>query len=170
MGISSALFYPLDLGSQNGQVLHEQRVAAIDVEDVVDLSVPVGDQPREHQAGAGPDVRAPHRRAGKLRQTPHHRVVAVDLPGFGDSALVDELDSRRVADALADVIEQLDLGPVHLTGQDVSGAATPLLGWSNPVSNDPVSLGFRQAIGANDALRTGSYSKTLTFTLSTTHP
>ena len=39
-----------------------------------------------------------------------------------------------------------------------------------PVSNDPVTIGFKQAIGANDALRTGSYSKTLTFTLSTTNP
>ena len=32
------------------------------------------------------------------------------------------------------------------------------------------TLNFKQAIGANDALRTGTYSKTLTFTLSTTHP
>jgi hypothetical protein len=39
-----------------------------------------------------------------------------------------------------------------------------------PVSNDPVTIGFKQAIGANDALRTGSYTKTLTFTLSTTNP
>jgi amidase len=39
-----------------------------------------------------------------------------------------------------------------------------------PVSNDPVVIGFKQAIGANDALRTGSYAKTLTFTLSTTNP
>ena len=31
-----------------------------------------------------------------------------------------------------------------------------------------MTLNFRQTIGANDALRTGSYSKTLTFTLSTT--
>ena len=38
------------------------------------------------------------------------------------------------------------------------------------MSNDAVTLGFRQAIGANDALRTGTYSKTLTFTLSTTTP
>jgi hypothetical protein len=55
---------------------------------------------------------------------------------------------------------------------DVGGSSSPtlLLGWSNPVSNDPVSLGFRQLIGVNDALRTGSYSKTLTFTLSTTTP
>jgi hypothetical protein len=42
--------------------------------------------------------------------------------------------------------------------------------WSAPVSNDPVTITFNQAIGANDALRTGSYSKTLTFTLSTTNP
>ena len=39
-----------------------------------------------------------------------------------------------------------------------------------PVSNDPVTIAFKQAIGANDALRTGAYSKTLTFTLCTTTP
>jgi hypothetical protein len=42
--------------------------------------------------------------------------------------------------------------------------------WTGPVSNDPVTIAFTQHIGANDALRTGSYSKTLTFTLSTTAP
>ena len=45
-----------------------------------------------------------------------------------------------------------------------------LLTYSGPVSNDAVTLTFSQAIGANEALRTGSYSKTLTFTLSTTTP
>jgi hypothetical protein len=39
-----------------------------------------------------------------------------------------------------------------------------------PVSNDVVTVELKQAIGAGDALRTGSYSKTLTFTLSTTEP
>jgi len=38
------------------------------------------------------------------------------------------------------------------------------------VSNASVAITFRQAIAATDALRTGSYSKTLTFTLSTTAP
>ena len=33
-----------------------------------------------------------------------------------------------------------------------------------------MSLGFKQSIAANDALRTGTYSKTLTFTLSTNNP
>jgi hypothetical protein len=42
--------------------------------------------------------------------------------------------------------------------------------WTGPVSNASVAITFRQHIGANDALRTGSYSKTLTFTLSTTTP
>ena len=51
-----------------------------------------------------------------------------------------------------------------------SAAPTPLLTYTGPVSNDAVTLGFKQAIGANDALRTGAYSKTLTFTLSTTTP
>jgi hypothetical protein len=49
-----------------------------------------------------------------------------------------------------------------------SAAPTSLLAWANPTSNDPVSIGFLQHIGSSDALRTGSYSKTLTFTLSTT--
>jgi X-Pro dipeptidyl-peptidase len=42
--------------------------------------------------------------------------------------------------------------------------------WSAPVSNDPVTVTFTQHIGATDALRTGAYTKTLTFTLSTTTP
>jgi beta-glucosidase len=42
--------------------------------------------------------------------------------------------------------------------------------WTAPVSNDPVTVSFKQHIAANDALRTGSYSATVTFTLSTTTP
>jgi enterochelin esterase-like enzyme len=42
--------------------------------------------------------------------------------------------------------------------------------WSGPVSNATSTITFRQAVGATDALRTGAYSRTLTFTLSTTSP
>ncbi len=42
--------------------------------------------------------------------------------------------------------------------------------WTGPVSSDPVTVTFRQHIGATQPLRTGNYSKTLTFTLSTTNP
>jgi hypothetical protein len=51
-----------------------------------------------------------------------------------------------------------------------SSAPLSLLTWSAPVSNDAVSIEFSQLVKANDALRTGAYSKTLTFTLSTTTP
>jgi hypothetical protein len=54
----------------------------------------------------------------------------------------------------------------------VGGAASPtaLLVYGGPVSNDPVTLAFKQPIAATDPLRTGTYGKTLTFTLSTTQP
>jgi hypothetical protein len=42
--------------------------------------------------------------------------------------------------------------------------------WSGPVSNETVPVAFKQAITANEPLRTGRYSKALTFTLSTTSP
>jgi hypothetical protein len=51
-----------------------------------------------------------------------------------------------------------------------SAAPTPLLTYTASVSNDSVTLAFQQHVGAADALRTGAYSKTLTFTLSTTTP
>ena len=42
--------------------------------------------------------------------------------------------------------------------------------WNGPASNDASTITFRQHIGAKDALRTGAYAKTLTFTLATTNP
>ena len=42
--------------------------------------------------------------------------------------------------------------------------------WSGPVANEQVAIDFEQDIAAGDALRTGTYARTLTFTLSTTTP
>jgi hypothetical protein len=55
---------------------------------------------------------------------------------------------------------------------DVGGSAapTPLKSWTAPTSNEAVTVNFQQHIGADDALRTGTYAKSLTFTLSTTNP
>ncbi len=55
---------------------------------------------------------------------------------------------------------------------DVGGSAapTPVLTYSGPTSNDNVTMTFQQHIGSTDALRTGTYTKSLTFTLSTTNP
>ncbi len=51
-----------------------------------------------------------------------------------------------------------------------SSAPTTLKVWDGPTSNDSSTVSFKQTIGAQDALRTGAYAKTLTFTLSTTSP
>ena len=54
----------------------------------------------------------------------------------------------------------------------LGGSASPtnLLSFNTPVGLTSVNLGFKQSIASSDALRTGTYGKTLTFTLSTTNP
>jgi hypothetical protein len=52
----------------------------------------------------------------------------------------------------------------------VSDSPVTLLTYGGPASNDLVTIDLKQPIAANDALRAGSYAKTLTFTLSTTNP
>jgi len=42
--------------------------------------------------------------------------------------------------------------------------------WTGPVSNEDVTVGFRQTIGATEALRAGTYSGMVTLTLATTNP
>jgi len=58
--------------------------------------------------------------------------------------------------------------------QPLLAAGSPLpatvKSWSAPTSNESVPIAFTQGIDMSDALRTGAYSKTLTFTLSTTTP
>ena len=59
------------------------------------------------------------------RLAEHHRVVAVDLRGFGDSALAEsDHDSATAARDLDALIAHLDVGPVHLVGQDIGGPTT----------------------------------------------
>jgi hypothetical protein len=62
-------------------------------------------------------------------------------------------------------------GDATLSVTDASSTSptTPLT-YAGPTSNDAVTINFKQSIGANEALRTGAYAKTFTFTLSTTTP
>jgi hypothetical protein len=91
------------------------------------------------------------------------------------------VDRTYTAQTTADVISTAGdaalsvNGPVHLTNgafslPDALAVSLSKTSWTAPVSHDPVTIGFSQHIGANDALRTGSYGATLTFTLSTTSP
>src|SRR5258708_29444716 len=68
-----------------------------------------------------------------------HRVFAVDLRGFGDSGNEPgDYDSTTSAADLHLLIGQLDAGPVHLTGQDISGATVFRLAATHP--QDVLSL------------------------------
>jgi pimeloyl-ACP methyl ester carboxylesterase len=62
-----------------------------------------------------------------------HRVFAVDLRGFGDSAVAGEgFTSAVAADDLHALIGLLDVGPVHLAGQDIAGGALYRLASEHP--------------------------------------
>src|SRR3954451_2922843 len=80
----------------------------------------------------------------------------------------------NVAFSLPSALQAKAASPAGTGGalKDVGGSSAPtsLLTYSGPISNDPVAVTFQQHIGSSDALRTGSYTKTLTFTLSTTTP
>jgi hypothetical protein len=52
----------------------------------------------------------------------------------------------------------------------VSNAPLTLLNYAAPVTGDTATLTYTQHIGSSDVLRTGNYSKTLTFTLSALTP
>ena len=65
----------------------------------------------------------------------NHRVFAVDLRGFGDSDNEPgEYNSVTSAQDLHLLIEELGAGPVHLTGQDISGATVFRLAATHPES------------------------------------
>jgi len=62
-----------------------------------------------------------------------HRVFAVDLRGFGDSDnKPGEYDSATSAQDLHQLIAHLDVGPVHVTGQDISGGTVFRLAATHP--------------------------------------
>jgi pimeloyl-ACP methyl ester carboxylesterase len=68
-----------------------------------------------------------------------HRVFAVDLRGFGGSdAAPDDHGSSAAAADLHQLIARIGLGPVHLTGQDISGATVFRLAVTHP--EDVLSL------------------------------
>ncbi|MFI5734100.1 alpha/beta fold hydrolase [Kribbella sp. NPDC051587] len=65
--------------------------------------------------------------------SPTHRVFAVDLRGFGDSATAGPAHDSSIAAAdVSEFIRTLGVGPVHLSGQDVAGATTYRVAATHP--------------------------------------
>jgi hypothetical protein len=92
--------------------------------------------------------------------------TATVISSAGDAALT-------ASDPSATAPGRLVNGTFSLTSP-LQVAGTPLPStvktYAAPVSNDSVPVDFKQSIAANEPLRTGTYAKTLTFTLSTTNP
>ncbi len=67
-------------------------------------------------------------------------------------------------------VQAASAGGTPSTFAALGDTPTSVLTYTGPTSNDAVTVDFQQTIGATEPLRTGTYSKTLTFTLSTTQP
>jgi hypothetical protein len=136
---------------------------------MVELAVPFFEAKLQRAAGGGVGGTVP-------------ATLALTVGGsvsFG--AFTPGVDREYVATAPATVISSAGDATLSVSdpGRLANGAfslAEPLrvelskAAWTAPVANDPVTITFRQHIAATQALRTGAYSRTLTFTLSTTTP
>ena len=138
--------------------------------------------PRPTSCARGCSPSAPTRetrRQSAARCRPRCRLTLGPAPSFGafTPALAKDYETTRTA-TVTSTAGDATLS-VSNPGYLANGAYTlaePLrVGfsksvWTGPVSNDNVTIAFKQLIKATDPLRTGSYSKSVTFTLSTTTP
>jgi hypothetical protein len=110
-----------------------------------------------------------------VEQTYETSTTATVISTAGDAALTvadpsGEAPGHLVNGAFS-LAEPLQVQATSAAGTgDAFGPLGTLLIYDGPVSNDTVTIAFRQHIGAAQPLRTGTYAKTLTFTLSTTNP
>ena len=94
------------------------------------------------QAGAGPPVLALHGLGGTKASflptvaalAPDYRVIAVDLPGFGDSVkpLGAAYDARFFARSVVAAMDALDLEHAHLIGNSMGGRVALEVGFQAP--------------------------------------
>ena len=87
------------------------------------------------------------------------QLVLAGLIGRSESWLSQVERGIRPIDRLSVLIDIAHVLKVNVTDPE-----------DGTINCDDVTVTFTQPIGANEPLRTGAYSKTLTFTLSTTSP
>jgi pimeloyl-ACP methyl ester carboxylesterase len=102
------------------------------------------------QAGSGPALLAVHGLGGtKASFLPTlalmsgtHRVIALDLPGFGDSVkpLRAPYDARYFAAVLTDVLDALDIDRAHVVGNSMGGRIALELALTEPGRVDRLVL------------------------------
>ncbi|BBK31290.1 pimeloyl-ACP methyl ester carboxylesterase [Stella humosa] len=75
------------------------------------------------------------------RLAPHHRVIAPDLRGLGDSSRpADGYDKRTVAADVWELVEHLGLGRFHLVGHDWGGPTAFALAAAHPEAIRTLSI------------------------------
>ena len=102
------------------------------------------------QAGTGPALLAVHGLGGtKASFLPTlalmsrtHRVIAIDLPGFGDSVkpLRAPFDARYFAGVLSDVLDALEIERAHVAGNSMGGRIALELALTEPSRVDRLVL------------------------------
>lgn len=102
------------------------------------------------EAGSGEPVVLLHRLGGTKESfrgtvaalSDAHHVVALDLPGFGDSdkPLRAPYDAPWLARAVTAALDELDLGPVHLLGNSLGGRVALEIGLAEPERVGSLSL------------------------------
>ena len=115
--------------------------------------------------GAAGDVRRVHpgRREGLRRR----RLTANVISTAGDATLSvadpSAVATGHLVNGTFSLPQPLQAGPQRRRRQQpyvgASAAPTTLLTYAGPVTNDAVTLGFKQPIGATDALRTGTTAR-----------
>jgi predicted extracellular nuclease len=107
----------------------------------------------------------------------YQATMTAQVTSTGADATLSVLDSSNTATGRLVNGQHALQQPLQVRAND--GAFAPLrsdngpltlLTYNGPVSANNVTLGFKQSIAANEGLRTGTYAKTLTFTLSTSTP
>lgn len=81
--------------------------------------------------------------------TDHYRVIALDLPGFGDSDHpAGSYDVGTQSERLADILETLELGPAHLLGNSMGGHIAALFAARHPERTRSLALFANAGIDA----------------------
>lgn len=62
-----------------------------------------------------------------VRLLPDRRCISIDLPGHGHTPPINEASVWGLADAVGTLINQLNLGDVHLVGNDTGGAVSQVV-------------------------------------------
>jgi hypothetical protein len=91
-----------------------------------------------------------------------------DFKGNTSAVRSEQCIPRVNADGTVPATLQARVGAAAFSDVGSSAAPLSLRTWPGPTSNENVN--FSQVVNSNDPRRTGRYSKTLTFTLSTTSP